>query len=51
MELFAARKDEVDFLITDIVMPAMSGRELARQCCGLRDTLKAVYPAIHEILY
>ena len=43
LELFAARKDEVDLLITDIVMPEMGGRELARQCCNLRQRLKVIY--------
>ena len=43
LEVFAARKDEVDLLITDIVMPAMSGRALAQKCCALRDTLKVLY--------
>jgi PAS domain S-box-containing protein len=43
LEVFAARKDEVDLLITDIVMPAMSGRALAQQCCTLRENLKVLY--------
>ncbi len=43
LELFAAKKAAVDLLITDLVMPKMGGRELARQCCDLRDTLKVIY--------
>jgi PAS domain S-box-containing protein len=43
LDLFAARKDEVELLITDIVMPVMSGRALAQKCLGLRDTLKVIY--------
>jgi two-component system cell cycle sensor histidine kinase/response regulator CckA len=43
LELFAARREDIDLLITDLVMPAMGGRELARQCCALRDTLKVIY--------
>jgi PAS domain S-box-containing protein len=43
LELFIARKNEIDLLVTDIVMPAMDGRELARQCLALRDTLKVIY--------
>jgi DNA-binding NtrC family response regulator len=43
LEVFASRKDEVDLLITDIVMPTMSGRALAQKCSELRDTLKVLY--------
>jgi CheY-like chemotaxis protein len=43
LELFASRTQDIDLLITDLVMPAMGGRELARQCCLLRDTLKVIY--------
>jgi len=43
LELFGARKDEIELLITDIVMPAMSGRELAEKCCALRKSLKVIY--------
>ncbi|MEX2109085.1 MAG: MASE1 domain-containing protein [Gemmatimonadaceae bacterium] len=43
LELFAERKDEIDLLITDLVMPGMGGRELAQECRGLRDTLKVIY--------
>jgi len=43
LELFITRKHEIDLLVTDIVMPAMDGRELARQCLALRDTLKVIY--------
>ncbi len=43
LELFASRREDIDLLITDLVMPAMGGRELARQCCALRDKLKVIY--------
>ena len=43
LEVFAARRQDIDLLITDLVMPAMGGRELARQCCALRDKLKVIY--------
>jgi PAS domain S-box-containing protein len=43
LEIFASRKDEIDLLITDIVMPAMSGRALADKCCLMRQSLKVIY--------
>jgi len=43
LELFGARGQDIDLLITDLVMPAMGGRELARQCSVLHDTLKVIY--------
>lgn len=43
LDLFAARWRDIDLLITDLVMPSMGGRELARQCSVLRDTLKVIY--------
>ena len=43
LELFAARKDEIDLLITDIVMPAMTGRALADKCCAMRASLKVIF--------
>jgi PAS domain S-box-containing protein len=35
--------DNVDLLITDIVMPGMGGRDLARKCSDLRKGLKVLY--------
>jgi PAS domain S-box-containing protein len=43
LELFTARRHEIDLLITDLVMPGMGGRELALQCCLMRDALKVIY--------
>ena len=43
LELFTARNREIDLLITDLVMPGLGGRALARECSALRDTLKVIY--------
>jgi two-component system cell cycle sensor histidine kinase/response regulator CckA len=43
LKLFGARKDDIDLLITDLVMPGMGGRDLARQCSAIRDSLKVIY--------
>jgi CheY-like chemotaxis protein len=43
LEIFADRKDEIDLLITDIVMPNMTGRALAEKCCSMRERLKVIY--------
>src|SRR6266550_5619216 len=43
LETFARRQDEIELLITDIVMPAMSGRVLAEQCVALKKSLKVIY--------
>jgi len=43
LELFVARKGDIDVLITDLVMPGIGGRELARQCNALRGALKVIY--------
>jgi PAS domain S-box-containing protein len=43
LKLFEAQKDEIDLLISDLVMPGMGGRELGRQCCLLRDKLKVIF--------
>jgi PAS domain S-box-containing protein len=43
LELFIARKGDIDLLITDLVMPGIGGRELVRQCSALRGTLKVIY--------
>ena len=36
LELFTARNREIDLLITDLVMPGLGGRALARECSALR---------------
>jgi two-component system cell cycle sensor histidine kinase/response regulator CckA len=43
LKLFVARHDDIDLLITDLVMPGMGGRDLARQCSAIRDSLKVIY--------
>jgi CheY-like chemotaxis protein len=43
LKLFVARRDDIDLLITDLVMPGMGGRDLARQCSAIRDSLKVIY--------
>jgi PAS domain S-box-containing protein len=43
LELFTALKGKVDLLITDIVMPVMDGRELARRCVAQQKTLKVIF--------
>jgi CheY-like chemotaxis protein len=43
LKLFGAGKDDIDLLITDLVMPGIGGRDLARQCSAIRDSLKVIY--------
>ena len=43
LDLFAHSKDQIDLLITDIVMPSMTGRVLAEKCRSLRENLKVIY--------
>jgi PAS domain S-box-containing protein len=39
----ANRSDHIDLLITDVVMPKMSGRELSQILVGLRPSLKTIH--------
>jgi len=43
LKLFDAGKDDIDLLITDLVMPGIGGRDLARQCSAIRESLKVIY--------
>jgi CheY-like chemotaxis protein len=43
LKLLGAGKDDIDLLITDLVMPGIGGRDLARQCSAIRDSLKVIY--------
>jgi PAS domain S-box-containing protein len=43
LKVFTARSRDIDLLITDLVMPGMGGRALARECTAIRNTLKVIY--------
>jgi PAS domain S-box-containing protein len=41
--IFEGKKEQIDLLITDIVMPTMDGRALAEKCCAMRSALKVIF--------
>ena len=43
MKLFEQHIDEIDLLITDVIMPVMNGRELYEQIALLRPETKVLY--------
>ncbi|MBN1620085.1 response regulator [candidate division WOR-3 bacterium] len=43
ISVFSRRKDEIDILLTDIIMPIMGGKELAEELLKRKKTLKIVY--------
>jgi CheY-like chemotaxis protein len=43
LRAFAAQPDQVDMVVTDLIMPGMSGRELVQALHQIRPGLKAVY--------
>lgn len=43
LELCTRHEGAIDLMVTDVVMPQMNGRELARQLTGLRPTLKVIF--------
>ena len=43
LKLFTARNRDIDLLITDLVMPGLGGRALAKECNALNNTLKVIY--------
>ncbi len=43
ISVFSQRKDEIDILLTDIIMPIMGGKELAEELLKRKKTLKIVY--------
>ena len=45
--MFTAHNREIDPLITDLVIPGLGSRALARECSALRDTLKVIYISGH----
>jgi PAS domain S-box-containing protein len=42
-EIFAQRRDAIRLLITDVVMPGLSGRELSRRLTALAPALKTIF--------
>lgn len=43
LRAFAAAPDEIDIVVTDLIMPGMSGRELVQAIHQIRPDLKALY--------
>jgi two-component system, cell cycle sensor histidine kinase and response regulator CckA len=43
LRLLEEHEDEVDLLLTDVVMPGMSGPDLARAACKLRPSLRVLF--------
>jgi PAS domain S-box-containing protein len=43
LRAFAAQPDQIDMVVTDLIMPGMSGRELVQALHQIRPGLKAVY--------
>jgi CheY-like chemotaxis protein len=43
LHLFEQHKGSIDLLITDVIMPQMSGRELAQRLKTLQPSLKVLY--------
>jgi CheY-like chemotaxis protein len=43
LDLLGQAKTRIDLMLTDVVMPGMNGRELAKSATGLRPDLKVLY--------
>ena len=42
-EIFEQRSDEIDLLLTDVVMPEMNGPALAQRLIGVRPSLRTLF--------
>jgi PAS domain S-box-containing protein len=47
LEVSAAHEDEIDLLLTDIVMPGLNGREVAEQVALTRPSIRVLYMSGH----
>jgi CheY-like chemotaxis protein len=43
VQICAAHKGDIDMLLTDVIMPGMNGRELAKRIISLRPGIKVLY--------
>ena len=45
LEIFNGHKDQIDLLLTDVIMPGMNGREMADQITAINTNIKVIYPS------